>query len=100
MRTSRLTGITSDFPEDTEPADVYVDRDSHTLNVNLRVWDPVSLSWVRMTQPNPELIGNVTANFEAMESMLTKLVKELKKVNIYMSLATETEITNDDVGDY
>lgn len=50
----------------------YADDDARLWEAGLYVWDTSELEWVKMTQPMVEVSGDVIANFDDVETLLTE----------------------------
>lgn len=57
----------------------YSDDDGKVWETGQYVWDTDTLSWVKMTQPMVEVGGDVIANFDEVESLLTDVKSLLAK---------------------
>ena len=76
------------------------DKDVGTARVELWVWNTDTLEWERMTQPvAADLVidGKVSANFEMLESVMNKILKQMVKMNMHLAILNETEIKNEEV---
>lgn len=55
-------GLLGTNPDTGVVENVGVDRTTMSLNTNLRVWDPDTLTWVKMTQPVQDSPANTEYN--------------------------------------
>ena len=86
------------FKDDEDnPLQVRGDAESKSMFTGNWVWNPDSLQWNRMIQPSLILNGNISASFEALETIMNRLLKEQIKTNLYLAMQADEEVSDDDV---